>query len=241
MLQTIAGGANARPFTTHHHALDIPMKLRICLELYLKRMLVGGVERVYELGRNFRNEGIDRDHNPEFTMLEAYQAYGDYHTMMELSETLVRECARAVNPIVGRAADDLVIPVRGRMIDLAEPFAADHGPRRGVGGRRRADHARAPRPPRRRGAPRGADRRCVGPGQDRAGAVREAGRGHDRAADVRLRLPARGLAAGAAAPRRPRPHRALRSGRRGRRARHRVLRAHRPGRAAREVRAPAAR
>ena len=103
MLQTIAGGANARPFTTHHHALDIPMKLRISLELYLKRMLVGGVERVFELGRNFRNEGIDRDHNPEFTMLEAYQAYGDYHTMMELSETLVRECARAVNPIVGRA------------------------------------------------------------------------------------------------------------------------------------------
>ena len=123
MLQTIAGGANARPFTTHHHALDIPLKLRISLELYLKRMLVGGVERVFELGRNFRNEGIDRDHNPEFTMLEAYQAYGDYHTMMELSETLVRECARAVNPIVGRAPDDLVIPVGSHMIDLAEPFA----------------------------------------------------------------------------------------------------------------------
>ena len=123
MLQTIAGGANARPFTTHHHALDIPLKLRISLELYLKRMLVGGVERVFELGRNFRNEGIDRDHNPEFTMLEAYQAYGDYHTMMELSETLVRECARAVNPIVGRASDDLVIPVGGHMVDLAEPFA----------------------------------------------------------------------------------------------------------------------
>jgi lysyl-tRNA synthetase class 2 len=122
MLQTIAGGANARPFTTHHHALDIPMKLRISLELYLKRMLVGGVERVYELGRNFRNEGIDRDHNPEFTMLEAYQAYGDYHTMMELSETLIRAAARAVNPILGRASDDLSIPVRGEMIDLAEPF-----------------------------------------------------------------------------------------------------------------------
>jgi len=93
------------------------------LELYLKRMLVGGAERVFELGRNFRNEGIDRDHNPEFTMLEAYQAYGDYHTMMELSETLVRECCRAVNPILGRPADELVIPVRGHMIDLAEPFS----------------------------------------------------------------------------------------------------------------------
>jgi lysyl-tRNA synthetase class 2 len=122
MLQSIAGGANARPFATHHHALDIPMKLRISLELYLKRMLVGGAERVFELGRNFRNEGIDRDHNPEFTMLEAYQAYGDYHTMMELSETLVRECCRAVNPVLGRSSDDLVIPTHGHMIDLAEPF-----------------------------------------------------------------------------------------------------------------------
>jgi len=123
MLQSIAGGANARPFATNHHALDIPLKLRISLELYLKRMLVGGAERVFELGRNFRNEGIDRDHNPEFTMLEAYQAYGDYHTMMELSETLVRECCCAVNPILGRPADELVIPVRGHMIDLAEPFS----------------------------------------------------------------------------------------------------------------------
>ncbi|HET6714877.1 MAG TPA: lysine--tRNA ligase [Actinomycetota bacterium] len=122
MLQTVAGGANARPFTTHHHALDVSMKLRISLELYLKRMLVGGVERVYELGRNFRNEGIDRDHNPEFTMLEVYQAYGDYHTMMELSETLLAESARAVNPIVGRDPDSLEIVVRGRTIDLTPPF-----------------------------------------------------------------------------------------------------------------------
>jgi lysyl-tRNA synthetase class 2 len=122
MLQTIAGGANARPFTTHHHALDIPMKLRISLELYLKRMLVGGVERVFELGRNFRNEGIDRDHNPEFTMLEAYQAYGDYRSMMELSEALLVACAREVNPIMGRESDDLAIQVRGRTIDLTPPF-----------------------------------------------------------------------------------------------------------------------
>jgi lysyl-tRNA synthetase class 2 len=123
MLQLVAGGANARPFTTHHHVLDIPMKLRISLELFLKRMLVGGLERVYELGRNFRNEGIDRDHNPEFTMLEAYQAYGDYVTMMELSEALLVECARAVNPIMGRPVDDLSLPVRGRTIDLTPPFA----------------------------------------------------------------------------------------------------------------------
>jgi lysyl-tRNA synthetase, class II len=122
MLQLVAGGANARPFTTHHHALDIPMKLRISLELYLKRMLVGGAERVYELGRNFRNEGIDRDHNPEFTMLEAYQAYGDYHTMMSLSETLVVECARAVNPVYGRDPDELTVTIDGRAIDITPPF-----------------------------------------------------------------------------------------------------------------------
>jgi lysyl-tRNA synthetase class 2 len=123
ILQLVAGGANAKPFTTFHNVLDIPMKLRISLELYLKRMLVGGVERVYELGRNFRNEGIDRDHNPEFTMLEAYQAWGDYTTMMELSEALVTACARAVNPVMGRNADDLVIPYRGHQIDLTPPFA----------------------------------------------------------------------------------------------------------------------
>src|SRR5438093_3063006 len=122
ILQAIAGGANARPFTTHHRALDIDLKLRISLELYLKRMLVGGLERVYELGRNFRNEGIDREHNPEFSMLEAYQAYGDYHTMMELSETLVVECCRAVNVVMGRGPDDLTIPSRGRELDLSPPF-----------------------------------------------------------------------------------------------------------------------
>jgi lysyl-tRNA synthetase class 2 len=122
MLQTVAGGANARPFTTFHDALGIETKLRISLELYLKRLLVGGFERVYELGRNFRNEGIDRDHNPEFTMLEAYQAYGDYTTMMELSEVLVRESARAVNPVMGRPPDDLTIPWKEQEIDLAPPF-----------------------------------------------------------------------------------------------------------------------
>ena len=121
-LQSVAGGANARPFTTHHLALDVPMKLRISLELYLKRMAVGGIERIYELGRIFRNEGIDRDHNPEFTMLEAYQAYGDYETMMELSESLVVECARAVNPIMGRPRETLTVEVAGQQVDLTPPF-----------------------------------------------------------------------------------------------------------------------
>ncbi|MDP9341313.1 MAG: lysine--tRNA ligase [Actinomycetota bacterium] len=96
VLHPTAGGAIARPFVTHHRTLDTDLYLRIALELYLKRVLVGGLERVYEIGRNFRNEGIDREHNPEFTMLEAYQAYGDYHTMMELGQALVTRAALAV-------------------------------------------------------------------------------------------------------------------------------------------------
>jgi lysyl-tRNA synthetase, class II len=96
VLQPVAGGAMARPFVTHHHVLDTDLFLRISLELYLKRLLVGGLERIYEIGRNFRNEGIDRSHNPEFTMLEVYQAYGDYFSMMELTQELVRAAALAV-------------------------------------------------------------------------------------------------------------------------------------------------
>ncbi len=89
ILQPLYGGAAARPFVTHHHALDMPLYLRIADELYLKRLIVGGFERVYEIGHDFRNEGMDRIHNPEFTMLECYQAYADYHDMMTLTEELV--------------------------------------------------------------------------------------------------------------------------------------------------------
>ena len=88
-MQSIAGGAAARPFVTHHNALDIDLFLRIAPELYLKRLLVGGMERVFEIGRVYRNEGLSPRHNPEFTMLEAYQAYGDYHAMMDLTESLI--------------------------------------------------------------------------------------------------------------------------------------------------------
>ena len=88
-MQSVAGGAAARPFVTHHNALDLDLYLRIALELHLKRLLVGGVERVFEIGRVFRNEGISRKHNPEFTMLEAYQAYSDYRGMMDLTEALI--------------------------------------------------------------------------------------------------------------------------------------------------------
>ena len=95
-LQPLYGGASARPFTTHHNALDCTLYLRIADELYLKRLLVGGLERVYEIAKDFRNEGLSRFHNPEFTMLEAYQAWGDYTDMQRLTETLVAACAQAV-------------------------------------------------------------------------------------------------------------------------------------------------
>jgi lysyl-tRNA synthetase, class II len=98
-LHAIAGGAAARPFQTHHNALDIDLFLRIALELPLKRLLVGGIEKVYELGRVFRNEGISQKHNPEFTMLELYQAYGNYGTMMDLTESLVVACVDLVGPL----------------------------------------------------------------------------------------------------------------------------------------------
>jgi lysyl-tRNA synthetase class 2 len=95
-LHAIAGGAAARPFTTHHNALDIDLFLRIALELHLKRLLVGGIERVYELGRVYRNEGISPRHNPEFTMLEVYEAYGNYETMMELTEAVIVDALAAI-------------------------------------------------------------------------------------------------------------------------------------------------
>jgi lysyl-tRNA synthetase class 2 len=116
VLHILAGGAAARPFRTHHQALGMPLFLRIALELHLKRLLVGGIERVYELGRVFRNEGISPRHNPEFTMLEAYQAYGDYTTMMELTEALVVAAADAA----GHAG---TFECAGPTISVAPPFA----------------------------------------------------------------------------------------------------------------------
>lgn len=111
-----AGGANARPFQTHFNALDEDVNLRISLELYLKRLIVGGLERVYEIGRVFRNEGTDTKHNPEFTLLEIYQAFTNYEGMMELTETMFREVARKV-------LDTLQVEYDGEVIDLEKPFA----------------------------------------------------------------------------------------------------------------------
>ena len=96
MMQAIPGGAAAQPFVTHHNALGCNFYLRIALELYLKRLLVGGLDKVFEIGRNFRNEGLSRKHNPEFTMLEAYQAYGDYESMMELVQGMICHVAENV-------------------------------------------------------------------------------------------------------------------------------------------------
>ncbi len=115
-LHTIAGGAAARPFITHHNALDMDLFLRIALELHLKRLLVGGMEKVYELGRVYRNEGISPRHNPEFTMLEVYQAYGDYHTMMDLTEKIVLAALEVVQSGYQVAWGETTI-------DFSPPFA----------------------------------------------------------------------------------------------------------------------
>lgn len=115
ILNLIPGGAAARPFITHHNTLDMDMYLRIATELYLKRLIVGGMERVYEIGRIFRNEGMDVRHNPEFTTIELYQAFTDYHGMMDIAENIIRNAAKAV-------CDDLHITFNGVEIDLETPF-----------------------------------------------------------------------------------------------------------------------
>ncbi len=115
MMQAIPGGATARPFTTHHNALDMPLFLRIAPELYLKRLVVGGLEQVYEINRNFRNEGVSTRHNPEFTMLEFYQAHADYHDLMDLVETLLRTLAVQV---LGSAQ----FHYQGQALDFSQPF-----------------------------------------------------------------------------------------------------------------------
>jgi lysyl-tRNA synthetase, class II len=122
MLQTLAGGAAARPFITHMNALDLDLFLRIAPELYLKRLLVGGLPRVYEVNRNFRNEGLDKQHNPEFTMLEVYEAFGDHTTMMDLVEGLIRELAIMV--VID--CEDRQSPQRERRV--SEPAPADELP-----------------------------------------------------------------------------------------------------------------
>ena len=133
MLHTIAGGAAARPFTTHHNALDIPLNLRIAPELYLKRLVVGGLDRVYEINRNFRNEGVSTQHNPEFTMLEFYQAYANYHDLMQLTQDLITTVAQEVNGTTlthfNGTEIDLSVWKKYTMLDAIVKFwKADAGP-----------------------------------------------------------------------------------------------------------------
>ncbi|WP_029421913.1 lysine--tRNA ligase [Alicyclobacillus macrosporangiidus] len=118
-LHTVASGAHARPFVTHHNALDMTLHLRIALELHLKRLIIGGLERVYEIGRVYRNEGVSTRHNPEFTMLELYQAYADFHDIMDLTEDMIRYIAQEVN-------GTLEIPYGDEVVHLDGPWARRH-------------------------------------------------------------------------------------------------------------------
>ncbi len=228
MLQSIQGGATARPFITHHNALDIDMYLRIALELHLKRLIVGGLDRVFEIGRVFRNEGVDTTHNPEFTMLEAYQAFGDYYDMMDLTEGIIVDAARGVLP-------DMKVMYGGVEIDLTPPFRRATMVQliKEAARRRRSIRRWRSRTP--RAVLDGLGRRVrvrLGEREAHERGLRRARRGQDRAADLRARPPARGVTARAPAPRRPDAHRALRARDRGSRAGERVQRAERPGRPA---------
>ena len=126
MMHVIPGGATARPFITHHNALDIDMYLRVAPELYLKRLVVGGFERVFEINRNFRNEGLSTRHNPEFTMIEFYQAYADYHDLMDLTEAMLRTVSEQVmgtTTIINTVRDEQGEVVESIEYDLGKPFA----------------------------------------------------------------------------------------------------------------------
>ena len=191
MMQPIPGGAAARPFVTHHNALDLDMYLRIAPELYLKRLIVGGFERVYEINRNFRNEGLSTQHNPEFTMLELYWAYTDYIELMDLIERLLHGLAD------GLFATRL-LTYQGREYDLAQPFrrvtiedgvaAAESGARACAPARCRLSAL---------GLRSASDRLSAARGRGQAAdrIVREDRGAHAARSDLRLRLSARGLAA----------------------------------------------
>ena len=178
ILQTIHGGANARPFRTHINAYDLELYLRIAPELYLKRLMVGGVDKLFEIGRNFRNEGADATHNPEFTMLEAYQAYGDYTTMRVVAQQLIIQAARAATggTIVGGtdqhgAWHDVDLGEPWRVITVNDAISAAAGVEVTADTpRRRADRPGAIAEDRRR--------RALDPGRGGAGAVRAPGGGH---------------------------------------------------------------
>ncbi len=221
VLQPLYGGALARPFVTHHNALDRDLYLRIATELYLKRLIVGGIDRVYELGKDFRNEGVSHKHNPEFTMLEWYEAYADYEKTAHDLELLVAETAERVlgTTVVKRGEVEIDFAPPWRRITLREAILERSG----------IDIARAPQP---RGAGAGDRRRArPQPGLGQAGrrvALARCRAGPDRA-DLHLRLPDRALALRQGPPLRGGPGRALGGLCRRRRDRQLVQRAQRPG------------
>ena len=231
VLHAEAGGAHARPFVTHYHTLDMPMYLRIALELHLKRLIVGGLDRVFEIGRVFRNEGLSPRHNTEFTMMESYEAYADVNDVMELTEELIVTAARD-------ALGTTVVKIGGRPVDLAEPWpkrrmvdlvsdaiGVEVHPSQPVE-RLRAlaeEHGQ-------RWEPQWGSGRLV---EELFGATVE--RRH-RGAGVRHRAPRGDLAAGPRRPRRPVPDGALRAVHRRPGDRQRLQRAQRSGRAAFAVR-----
>ena len=227
VLHPILGGATARPFVTHHNALHTDVYLRIATELYLKRCVVGGMERVFEIGRTFRNEGLSPRHNPEFTMLELYQAYADYTDMMVIFEDIV---AGTAEELLGTT----VIPYQGRRgrsdaaVAAGDPGRAHRGARRG---RRRPVDGSGP-PTAGGVGSRSAVRALVRAGQAHPRDLREDDRVGALGSGVRVRLPPGGLAACAGAPLQARLRGAFRADHRGPRARQRLQRAGRSRRPA---------
>ena len=229
VLQPLYGGALARPFTTHHNALDRDLYLRIATELYLKRLLVGGLERVYELGKDFRNEGLSTKHNPEFTMVEWYEAYADYRSEAERLQEIVRRAAAAVD-----YEGELDFASPWRRVTFFEAVAEATGIELGAD---REASALAEQI-----AERGLELKVEGAslGADGRRPALQVRRAPPAAAHLRARLPGR------AVPVRPRPPRAARAGRalggvrRGDGDRQRLQRAHRPRHPARALRGPAA-
>ena len=242
-MQPIAGGALARPFVTHHNALDMQLFLRIAPELYLKRLVVGGLERVYEINRNFRNEGISTQHNPEFTMLEFYQAYSDYHELMVMTEEMLSACAREAT---GTRSDHVRRAPDFARAAVPAGVAARRRARGGAASARRGGRATricATARPRRRWRARLASR-CSpawGAGQDRDRDLRAPERARPGAADLRVRLSDRSVAAVQAEAGRSRHRRAVRAVHRRLRGRQRLQRAERSGGAAPAVRGAARR
>ena len=231
MLQPIPGGATAKPFVTHHNALDMPLYLRIAPELYLKRLLVGGFERVYEINRSFRNEGMSPRHNPEFTMLEAYQAFGNMESMMALTEGII---AHAANDVLGT----LEIEYQGAEVSLAAPWrratmaeltseacgteVSVHTPLEEL--RALCDTHEVPAEP------------SWGAGKLLTELFEKLVEHTPRAAHLRDDVPRGDLAARSPQRRRPGTHRSVRAHHHGPRVRQRVLGARGPGRPARPLR-----